>query len=397
MSKHSQPFTPARRNAGGAARDAAITRATEAFEADDVDGALTLLADAEATWPDEPRIPCLIGKYTADRKLTADGIAKLEAVLQRFPKHVPTLLELGGIYLKPGNMVKANPYIQQALELAPRAPGPHCSMGALQQRLGNLPEAVEQFRTALKLQLKAHVEVGKATAKAAAFRVEDAEGLLWRTLALMAKNGVHMFAAFGSLLGLTRNGALFAHDKDIDSGVPFSEMERAIAILCRNGWIEANHSFGFSNPRAMYHTASRISMDVSGFVIDEHTGKALTAGAWMPGLPKEWNMIFEFDRIELEKRPVPKGEGEAWCMRDPEAWLAAIYGNWRVPDKNFDTMVRARNIRGFSLLAKCFAYSRIFEHWSNGNLPRATALARHTLTRDPTDALMQKVVSRLNH
>lgn len=397
MSKHSKPSLPPGQSAGHTAREAAIALAEDAFEADEVDAALATLAEAEGTWPDDPQIPFLIGKYTADRRLTADGIAKLEDVLQRFPRHVPSLLELGGIYLKPGNMVKANPYIQQALELAPRAAGPHCSMGALQQRLGNLPEAVEQFRTALKLQLKAHVDVARATAKKAPFRVDDAEGLLWRTLALMARNGVHMFAAFGSLLGLTRNGALFAHDKDIDSGVPFSEMERAVAILCRNGWIEANHSFGFSNPRAMYHAGARISMDVSGFVIDEQSGKALTAGAWMPGLPKEWNMIFEFDRIELEKRPVPKGEGSAWCMRHPEAWLQAIYGNWQVPDKNFDTMVRAHNIRGFSLLAKCFAYSRIFEHWSNGNLPRAIALARHTLTREPGDALIQKVVSRLNH
>ena len=171
----------------------------------------------------------------------------------------------------------------------------------------------------------------------------------------------------------------------------------AIAILQRHGWKEANHSFGLMNPRALVHPESGISMDVSGFVIDKDSGKALTAGAWMPGLPKDWNMIFEFDRIELEKRATPDGSGKAWCMKDPEVWLETIYGNWRVPDKTFDTMVAARNIRQFSLLARCYAYSRIFDHWFKNNTGKALALARHTLARDPSDVLMQKVVSRLNH
>ncbi|HEY9112999.1 MAG TPA: hypothetical protein VIM92_14635 [Rhodanobacteraceae bacterium] len=399
MSKHANASRAPQghSDARSTAIQAAISRAEEAFEGAATDEALAILAEAESSWPDDPQIPYLIGKFTAEKKSPADAIRKLEGNLERHPAHLPSLLELGNIHLKPGNIIKANPYVQKAIETAPKHPAPRCAMGSLQQRLGNLPEAVEQYRTALKLQLKQ--PVGKATPpkKKAGFRVRDAESLLWKTLALMAENGVHMFAAFGTLLGLTRNGGLLPHDKDVDTGIPHSEMRRAIAILQRNGWQEINHSFGLMNPRAMINHEAGISMDISGFVVDGENGKALTAGAWMPGLPKDWNMIFEFGRIELEKRPVPQGNGRAWCMKDPETWLETIYGNWRVPDKTFDTMVAAHNIRQFSLLAKCFAYSRIFEHWSKNNTGKALVLARHTLARDPSDALMQKVVSRLNH
>jgi len=399
MSKHAKnsQAPQARPDARSIAIQAAADRAEAAYENEDTDEALAILAEAEASWPDDPKIPFLIGKFTAEKKSRADGIKKLEAVLERHPDHLSTLLELGNVHLKPGNMVKANPYVQKAIEVAPKHPSPRCAMGSLQQRLGNLPEAVEQFRTALKLQLKQTYTAPSPPKKKPDFRVKDAENLLWKTLVLMADNGIHMFAAFGTLLGLTRNGGLLPHDKDVDTGVPHSEMRRAIAILQRHGWKEANHSFGLMNPRALVHPESGISMDVSGFVIDKDSGKALTAGAWMPGLPKDWNMIFEFDRIELEKRAAPDGSGKAWCMKDPEVWLETIYGNWRVPDKTFDTMVAARNIRQFSLLARCYAYSRIFDHWFKNNTGKALALARHTLARDPSDVLMQKVVSRLNH
>jgi tetratricopeptide (TPR) repeat protein len=399
MSKHATrsraPHATA--NARSIAIQSAARCAEEAFENEETDEALAILAEAEATWPQDPTIACLIGKFTAEKKSSADGIRKLESVLERHPAHLPTLLELGNVHLKPGNMVKANPYVQKSVEIAPKHPAPRCAMGSLQQRLGNLPEAVEQYRTALKLQLKQSVCRQTPPKKKADFRVKDAETLLWKTLALMADSGIHMFAAFGTLLGLTRNRGLLAHDKDIDTGIPYSEMSRAIAILQRHGWRESNRSFGLMNPRAMFNKEAGISLDISGFVIDKDNGKALTAGAWIPGLPKDWNMIFEFDRIELQKLPVPDGSGSAWCMKNPEAWLESIYGNWRVPDKMFDTMVAARNVRQFSLLARCFAYARIFEHWSKNNTSKALALARHTLLRDPSDALIQNVVSRLNH
>jgi tetratricopeptide (TPR) repeat protein len=371
-----------------------LKEAQDAFDTGNVDQALDILKAAEEQWPDSLQIPYLTGKYLADKKSLSGGIAKLREVLKRNPDFVLCLLELGNIHVKHGDPVRGNPYIQRALEIAPMDPAVHGSMGVLQQRIGNLPEAVEHFRTGLQLHLKRSTSTVEITKKKADFRIHDAEDLLWKTLSLTAKNGIHMFAISGTLLGLVRNGHLLAHDKDLDVGVPFSELNRAVALLKNNGWIEVYGSFGLMNPRALVNKGAGISVDVSGFTIDADTGKAIT-GTWMPGLPKEWNQIYDFDHIELERRETPDGTSRVWQLKAPETWLEAIYGDWRVPDKTFDTIVAGKNIRGFSLLTQCYAYSRILTNWSEGNLRRARALVRHTLARAPQDALIRKVSTQL--
>lgn len=381
-------------NAGQLAVQQIINQAEDLINNKEVDQAITLLESAEQDHPDNPALQLFFGKTLIKEKSALDGIKKLENALAQHPEHLGLLLELGQTHLRPGNTKRATPYIQKALELAPDDPNTHIAMGSLAQRKGDLPLAVENYRKALELQLK-HPTTKEEPKKKDDFEIGKAENLLWNTLALMAKNGVHMFPAFGTLLGLERNGSLLLHDKDIDTGIPFSEMNRAINILKQNGWQEVNNSFGYSNPRAFLHTESKISMDIAGFLIDSETGKALTSGAWITGIPKEWNMIWEFDEIALEKCTTPDSSGEFWGLKNPEFWLETIYGDWKIPDKNFDTMVCAKNLRSFSLLTKCFAYSRIFENWTKNNIPRALSLTRATLFHDPNDGLLKRVLHRL--
>lgn len=380
-------------NAGQLAVQQIINQAEDLINNKEVDQAITLLESAEQDHPDNPALQLFFGKTLIKEKSALDGIKKLENALAQHPEHLGLLLELGQTHLRPGNTKRATPYIQKALELAPDDPNTHIAMGSLAQRKGDLPLAVENYRKALELQLK-HPTTKEEPKKKEDFEIGKAENLLWNTLALMAKNGVHMFPAFGTLLGLERNGSLLLHDKDIDTGIPFSEMNRAINILKQNGWQEVNNSFGYSNPRAFLHTESKISMDISGFVIDAETGKALTAGAWMPGIPKEWNLIFEFDNISLKKTTSPDGKNKIWYLVQPEKWLSQIYGEWTTPDKNFDTMVRGKNIRSFSLLLKCFAYSRIFESLSKNNTPKALALTRSILELS-NDGLLKRILKTL--
>lgn len=395
MSKNLQnrlaAYTP---NAAQQAINTMIERVEKHFANKEVDEAFAVLAEAEEHYPDQPQIAYLVGKYTAEKKSPRDGIKKLEEVLERFPDHLSSLLELGNIYLKPGDTRRATPFFRKAMELAPENPSCYISMGALNQRKGDLPLAVENYRKGIELQLKHPISNDEPERKDD-FRITDAEKLLWDTLKLMADNGIHMFPAFGTMLGLVRDGGLLLHDKDIDTGIPHSEMNRAIRILQHNGWQEINNSFGYSNPRALLNIKAGISMDISGFVIDSENGKALTAGAWMPGIPKEWNLIFEFESIELEKRPTPDHSANVWFLKNIENWLESIYGDWETPDKNFDTMICGKNLRSFSLLTKCFSYSRIFENWTKNNIPRALSLTRTTLAHEPNDALIKRVLSRL--
>lgn len=395
MSKHlKNTIAAAAPNAAEQAINTLISQAEQLISDKKADEAIALLEEAEVTYPDNVSISFNLGKTLAKEKSILDGLKKLEATLERFPEHLGLLLEIGQIHLKPGNTKLASPYFHRALQAAPQNPNPYLAIGSLHQRQGELSLAVENYRKAIELQLK-HPITEEEPKKKNDFETGKAENLLWNTLKLMAENGVHMFPIFGTLLGIVRHGALLLHDKDIDTGIPYSEMKRALGILQQHGWQEINNSFGYSNPRAMLHKDSGITMDISGFVIDEQDGKALTAGAWIPGVPKEWNMIWEFNEITLEKSPTPDESGQAWLLKNPEQFLEVLYGDWRTPDKNFDTMVRAKNLRSFSLLAKCFAYSRIFENWTKNNIPRALALTRATLERDQHDALLKRVLSRL--
>lgn len=379
-------------NAAQQAINTMIERAEQHFANKENDEAFAILAEAEEHYPDQPRIPYLIGKHTAE-KLPFVGIKKLEEVLERFPDHLPSLLELGKIHLKPGNTKAANPFFRKALEIAPQNPSCHISMGSLSQRKGDLPLAVESYRKAIELQLKHPIDDDEIEKKDD-FKIEEAEKLLWETLKLFTDNGLHVFMAFGSLLGIVRNGGLLLHDKDVDVGLPQSEMDRALRLLQHHGWQSVNGAH--ISPRAVVHQKTGFTMDLFGFIIDEKSKKALCIGAAMAGLPKEWNMLWEFDRIELEKTSNPRGEGSIWSLKNPEVWLESIYGKeWKIPDKNFDTMVSAKNLRSFSLLTKCFTYQRVFANWTKNNIPRALSLTRTALAHEPNDALMKRVLTRL--
>lgn len=359
-----------------------------------IDEAIVLLEEAERNHPDSLDISYLLGKVITEEKSPLEGIEKLKATLERFPNHVNSLLAIGNAYLKPGYTRHANPFFRQALEIAPNAPNCHIGIGNLNLRKADLPLAIDHYRTALELQLKKNTTT-ETPEKAPDFDIRGAEKLLWSTLQLLADNGIHAFMAFGSLLGLERHGEFLLHDKDVDVGLPYSEMHRAIKILLNNGWSEIHNSFGYMSPRSFVHTETKFGLDLFGFVVDEQTKKALCIGIGIEGVPKEWNILWEFDQIELKKRTTPDGKGQVWALKDPVAWLDTLYGDWRTPDKNFDTLISAKNLRSFSLLAKCFAYPRIYQNWAENNIPRALALTRATLERDPNDALLKRVLSRL--
>ncbi|GGE70777.1 tetratricopeptide (TPR) repeat protein [Paenalcaligenes hominis] len=385
---------PTKTNAAAQHIQSLITQAEQLFEANNIDEALALLAEAESKHSDQPNFPYLVGKFTARKKSVKDGIEKLEATLEQFPTHLNTILELGDIYLKPGNVKKAAQYFHLALETAPLNPSVQAALGALNQRKADLPRAVDYYRKAIELQLKNPITEKPHISKED-FKIHEAEALLWETLGLLTENGIHVFMAFGSLLGIVRNGELLLHDKDVDVGLPYSEMQRAVRILEKNGWKEANNSFGYISPRALVHQESGFSLDLFGFMIDEETKHATCLGIVIADTPKDWNILWDFDHIELEKGKTPDGKHHVWHLKNPEHWLETIYGDWRTPDKHFDTLLAAKNLRSFSLLTKCFAYSRIFGHWTANNIPKALAATRVVLSYEPNDTLIKKVLSRL--
>ena len=254
----------------------------------------------------------------------------------------------------------------------------------------DLPQALQHYRAALASQCRTPLRTLQAP-PAMAFDHAAAQQRLWQVLAQLASAGLHAFATSGTLLGLVREGGLLAFDKDLDIGLPLAELPAANTLLLQRGWQRAAAPQGMVNP-VMLHDGAGLSLDLCGFTADKN-GQAL-GGFWLHAVPDDWQRVTQFPQLRLHEQIRP--EGRIWALDEPEAWLAALYGpDWRTPDPDFDTTVAAHNLRSFSLLTQCYAFSRIYQKWLQGQLPKALSLTRHSLRHLPDDVLLLRVQQRL--
>lgn len=331
-----------------------------------------------------------LGRLQVKGRIFKDGIENLERALKLSPNMVPALLELGQAHMKNNSLDKSVSVLESTLEIAPENPAANMAYGSIMQRLGELPKAVESYKEALRLRLNFPTKKQESKLKTD-FGKQSTEELLWDTLSLLAKSGIHAFASYGTLLGLIRDGELLPFDKDLDFGLPQSEMEEACQCLERNGWIPIDIG-AVTNPRAFLHPVKEITLDLSGFVVDPETGDTFT-GFWMSNIPYEWSRNTKYIDIELYKDESPTGQ-PIWSLVNPEAWLEIIYGDWKTPDPYFDTVIAAKNLCGFSLLTQCYAYSRIFSHWEKGNLRKLSSTIDHVL-KNKDDTLLVEIKNRI--
>ncbi|TPE53337.1 adenylyltransferase/cytidyltransferase family protein [Maribrevibacterium harenarium] len=321
----------------------------------------------------------------------------LEQVRSDAPELVMAQVYLAQIGILAG---EGERWVAPLQELAMQLPHSHevyHVLGQCLQQAKQLPQAATAFHTALAL-VAIQVEQGwqpspKQEEPVAPFSQEQGEALLWQTLALLKSQGVYGFACSGTLLGLEREGRLLANDKDLDIGVDWLQMEQATQVLSANGWREASRSYDLINPRCFKHDVTGITLDVCGFGTDSVSGEAI-CGLWMDGVPFHWNRITYFPNIALSARGTPAGE--VWHLTQPESMLAALYGdNWRIPDGDFDTIVCAHNLRQFSWLSYCYAYSRLYGQWLRGNTAKAMRILQVLRQQRPQDSVLSQIQQQL--
>jgi hypothetical protein len=168
------------------------------------------------------------------------------------------------------------------------------------------------------------------------FPLEKAQQALSDLQTALAEIGEKAFICWGTLLGYARVGNFLSHDKDVDVGI----------LSDRNPIDIANHLFQSGTFRplavtltlldstylAVYHVPSAMALDISFFVKREQRLETNIPVSVL-GIPR-WFSFPHFEVTESEFVGV-----KTYVPRDVDAFLTTIYGNWRIPDPYFQTMM----------------------------------------------------------
>lgn len=335
------------------------------------------------TIPPDPQAACetVMAQIAAGQPQAA--WAALQHLVQAHPQHAPLHRLQGGLLQQARHPAQALAAYQRASHLDPDDSQAHTGLGQCLLALGRLPEALVHFRAALRCQCQ-QPKHATAPPSPAPFDHRIAEDVLWQVQAQLAAAGVHAFATSGTLLGLVREGHLLPFDKDLDIGLPFEQMDAAVACLQANGWQRKVNIEGLVNPQEWHGPG--VALDLCGFAPEPATGKVL-GGFWFESPRHPWSRVTEFPDLRLQQMDGP--HGKVWHLTDPEAILVPLYGpDWRTPDPHFDTVIAAHNLRGCSVLTQCYAFARIYSTWVLGRLDKARSLVRHALRHLPDDELL---------
>jgi hypothetical protein len=150
----------------------------------------------------------------------------------------------------------------------------------------------------------------------------------------LEKLGVKAFLISGTLLGYLREGNFISWDKDIDVGVFTSDIKLGdIESAFRQAPEFSVRRLDFNSDRLRVDHVNGVKVDIFPHYFVEADGKV-----WHDGTATRWwNSPFDMAEIEFlgERQYVPE---------DPERYLDENYGNWRVPEPNFDARIDAPNV-----------------------------------------------------
>lgn len=355
------------------------------------DKAIARLESAAQLQPLRADVTRKLAVWLAENRQLEAAILRFEETLALTPEDTDTLVAKANAHQQLKQLEQARRCLETALAQSPNSPDALIGMGNLQHKQGRLEDAIIFYRQALQARLS-HPSQNVKLAANNHFDASRAEPLLWDTLGQLAHAGIHAFACFGTLLGLTRDDQLLPNDHDIDIGLPYSEMATAGNCLEDNGWIKVITQ-GFINTISYLHPPTDISVDLSGFVAD--TAGNTFEGMWLDNLPPAAWRVTCFPPLKLEKSTSPCGQ-PIWTLQEPQRWLEALYGDWETPDADFDTIICAHNLCGMAPLTQCYAYLRISNHWGLGQFSKALKLLQATRRHRPNDALLAQIEAHLS-
>jgi Flp pilus assembly protein TadD len=359
-----------------------------------------------------------------------DRLAEMARELDCLPRDLPDdaslLVSVGTLHVRARRPSEALALLERATALAPDAGEAWQAAGLACQMAGRLDDAVERFRRALGLwlagrwlpvrldgEVRASMSAPAVPASAAegapaagsagapapaAPGAGDFTGRAHRALLdagrLLDAAQLPFFLAFGTLLGVVRNGDLLSFDKDVDLGLWWNaDRARVQASLTgdRTFRLSGETSLASEAQRrrqlSLVHVPTGVSVDLDFFRID---GAHAVAGIDHRPVPLECRLR-RFGLRELDFL------GRRWRIPDPpERFLEDMYGpDWRTPQPLFDAVVSARCLAPESVpVALCFGWARLLMRLRSGDRRRAAAYCRQLLDHRP-DPLLEQALARL--
>jgi hypothetical protein len=213
-----------------------------------------------------------------------------------------------------------------------------------------------------------------------------ARGLVFDLLARLKSADCHVFPYAGTLLGLERDGQLLPDDKDADLAVWLEDFSLAARVLQGLGLQRATDVPPFGNMATFVAPRDGTSVDLFGLRRDPG-GRHIEGGVWLYGKPASHQRVLLLPWLDLVGRTTPAGS--AWWPADADLLLRTLYGDWRTPQREWDSLVSNRSLQAVNLNWHCFALKNLVQAWLTGDLPRTGRLLDQILARCGEDPRMR--------
>lgn len=238
--------------------------------------------------------------------------------------------------------------------------------------IGAYQESIDCIKTSIAFgfnQIKLNRNPGQG-ARSSDMPIEDAASALLDLKILFDQHQIVFFLAYGTLLGIYRDGDLMKHDKDLDVGLfDGVNREKINLILAKSDIFEIKDSELQTSETKRYHLTvkhlkTNALIDLFFFVPD---GEFLLSGFDKPHYPLLWRFSkFELSTIKYRNHSFQIPE-------DPERFFSEIYGpGWRIPDPYFDSVLSGHNlVKSSRLISLSYGLFRLANNLDNTNWKKA--------------------------
>ena len=117
----------------------------------DTDKEFRLLQELAAKYPKEKEVHSSLFAIYQEKQMFPEAVAEANKALELDPKWATILNQLGFLYIRRGDLGKAEEYLKQAVSVAPEDANPLDSLGQLYFLTGRLDEAVAQYKEAVRI------------------------------------------------------------------------------------------------------------------------------------------------------------------------------------------------------------------------------------------------------